>query len=214
MSPRQGRCPPCPHTPFPTGLPTPAALPVASLLHLQHCSQPGALGPGVLQPLLGGPHWAGVGLIPRQNSPPTLRGASPLSQTGLWHREAAVGCPGHRSRGLPGAGVLAEPSLQVWPVGTRPACHCPGLPAQGPTLSLSRPPERTAQWKEGGVPCEGSISLPRTWARCACLGCQLTLSHGTQTNPGAIYKDLATPSGTTNAGFPTATAHCRVLLSP
>lgn len=114
-------------------------------------------------PLLGGPGWAEAGLIPRLRYPAHPWGASPLGQalasgTGRLLWAVLVTDPGvFRGRGAGralAAGLACSHSRSSLPLSR--------LPAQGPTLSLTRLPEGTAQQKEGGVPCEGSTSLPRT----------------------------------------------------
>lgn len=200
-SPRQGRCPPCPHTPFSHGLSTPSALPVASPLHLQQCSWPGAWGLGVLDGwgrLCMGYRWPGQ--ADAQAEPcPHPSGAScplghPLAQGGR------CGTSGSRTGTARACGRSRSSLLPPRAACTRAHTPCAGQAGGG---------------GHGGV--QARVSGPRQDLGPECTpgwGCQLTLSHRAQTNPGAILKNLATPSGTTKAGFPTVAAHCRVLPSP
>lgn len=99
--------------------------------------------------------------------------------------------------------------------GSRASTAAPGCPPQRPPLSLHRPPggvgagrverDGAAAGGWGGGTLPGAWPGVHTWAGQPAP----VLSHCTQTNGRCHPQDLAPPSGTTGAGFPTAAAHCR-----
>lgn len=199
---------PCPHTPWSHG-------PFISELfylwpRLQHHS-PRGLGRGPGRTASAGRLW--------------LRPPLPQQTLGwpLAPRDLCGLCPpGCRSR-APGAGVQAEPWLQVshpGPAGeeaenrqaVQPLATVQGCLTEAPALPVRVTGGDTGRCERddvAGGACGRSASLPATGR-----GRQLMLTHLADKRLLAVRKGLAPPSGTTGASFPTAAAHCRALPSP
>lgn len=211
---RRGLLPCPPHHPVPTAFHHGACF-TCGLTAWPPASQPGVAGGWAGARGRGRLCWGagGAGLILTQDPPLGLSGGLPPPTAarlwaGLRHRETAVGFALLvAGPGALGAGVRAEPRLQVRPVVTPgpageeaekrqavwPPAAALGCLPQRPKLSLSRPPEGTApagvggtaQREEGGVgsSARGPPAFPGPAVCTPGRGRQLTLSHCADKRP-------------------------------
>lgn len=171
---------PAPTRPFPTGLSTPSALPVDPLLCPRHWGGPRALGPGCCcgwDAFAGRAWWGRAGVVPGRTLPtpqgPPVPLDTPLSQTlGRWWAWRGQGASWGRHAGRALAAALAcGHSRSSHPLPQAACSRAHELPAQATCeKDTGRCGRSSVAAGGGGVPSEGSASLPRTWARCAHRG--------------------------------------------